>query len=84
MQWEWQALLDALGCPLGSPGSCGALGEGSCPARLLSGSDSLKHERVLRGCQGNEIIEVIVLANSPVGIQRVRLPVTGRTEPCGL
>lgn len=77
-------LLDALGCPLGSPGSCGALGEGSCPAGFGRGTDSLEHEPVLCGCQGNEIIEVIVFANPPVGIQRVRLPVTGRTEPCGL
>lgn len=35
-------------CPLGSPGSCGALGEGSCPARFVSGSDSLKHVSVVR------------------------------------
>lgn len=80
-------MAGAAGCPgvsWGSPGSCGALGEGSCPARFLSASDSLKTERVLWGCQGNEIIEVIVFANSPVGIQGVRLPVTGRAEPCGL
>lgn len=60
-------------------------GRGLLPRTVrVSGSDSLKHERVLCGCQGNEIIEVIVFANSPVGIQRVRLPVTGRPEQCGL